>query len=130
MTIFRRSIVVFALLTGALTIGCRSWGHESPFQPSVNGQVRLEVENSHFNVVTIYAVVGGSKHRVGDVPGKGSETFSIDPMKINLDQGFRLSVDPLGSNQGFLSNVIFPNPGATVALTVADQVGMSFLTIR
>lgn len=130
MTYVRRRIFVFVLLAGALASGCRSWENESPFQRSSNDEVRLDVENSHFNVVTIYAIVAGRNHRLGDVSGKGSETFSIDPEQINLDQGFRLSVDPLGSSRGFLSDLVFPNPGSTVALTVADQVGMSFVTIR
>jgi hypothetical protein len=130
MTFVRRTIFVFVLMAGALTTGCRSWGNESPFQRSSNDQVRLDVESSHFNVVTIYAIVGGTNHRLGDVSGKGFETFSIDPKRINLDQGLRISVDPLGSNRGFLSNLVFPNPGSTMSLTVANQVGMSFLTIR
>jgi hypothetical protein len=80
--------------------------------------------------VTVYANAGGVSHRVGEVIGKSSESFSLDPGKISIVSGLRFRVEPIGSNRNFLSEIVFPDRGSTVVLTVAAELRLSYVILR
>ena len=53
----------------------------NPFDGTTPGaapRLRIEVQNLHFNDLTIWAMRSGVRVRVGRVGGKDSQTFSID----------------------------------------------------
>ena len=115
---------------GALASGCRAREGGSPFDRRSNAPVRIQVDNHNFLNVTVYANAGGMSHRVGEVIGKSSGNFSIDPGKVSMVSGLRFRVEPIGSTRSFLSEIVFPDRGSTVVLTVAAELRLSYVILR
>jgi hypothetical protein len=126
----RRRAVLLALLWGALASGCGRKEAGSPFGGRADLPVRLRVENQNFLDVTIYAVAGGGRIRLGNVTGKGSGSFTLDPREIPLVRGLQVLADPLGSARTYLSPAVFPHGGSTVVLTLGAVLSQSFISIR
>jgi hypothetical protein len=122
--------LIVALLLGALASGCRSGESGSPFSRRSNRPVRIQVDNHNFLNVTVYANAGGVSHRLGDVIGKNTESFSIDPRKISIVSGLRLRVEPIGSTRNFISEIVFPDGSSSVILTVAAELQLSYVILR
>jgi hypothetical protein len=125
-----RGFFILLLLAGTLVSGCRSGDRGFPFGRRSSSLVRLDVENNNFLDVTVYASGGGLALRLGDVPGKSSKAFTIDPQKVSMASGLRLRVDPLGSTRNYLSQIVFPDRAATVLLVVGAELQVSYVTIR
>lgn len=125
-----RSLLIITLLLGTLVSGCRSGDGGFPFGRRANRPLRLEVENNNFLDVTVYASGSGARVRLGEVPGKNSGTFTIDPRKISMASGLQIQVDPLGSSRVFLSERLFPDSEASILLFVAAELELSYVTIR
>lgn len=118
-------------MAGILAGGCRSGREDgSPFSRNPNQPVEVQVDNHNFLNVTIYAAAGGVDHRLGDVTGKSTGRFSINPRQVSMVGGLRLRVDPIGSARIFTSETVFPDRGATVVLTVAADLDFSYITLR
>jgi len=92
--------------------------------------LRVEVINDNFLDMTVYAVGGGTKFRLGEVTGKSKASFPLDPDRIPLSHGLRLRADALGSREVFLSDRVSVTPGTTVILNLAATLRMSFVTLR
>jgi hypothetical protein len=125
-----RSLLILALLSGTLVFGCRSGDGGFPFGRRANRPLRLEVENNNFLDVTVYASGSGARLRLGDVPGKNSGVFTIDPRKLSVASGLQIQVDPLGSTRVFLSQRLFPDRDASILLFVGAELELSYVTIR
>ena len=125
-----RSALGLALLVGVLTLGCRH-GEDSPFARRPNRNVPLRVENNNFLDITVYVTSsGGGNLRLGQVTGKSSGTFALDPRKVVMSSGIQLLVDPLGSSRAYLSPLVYPDRGGVVLLVVAAEITQSYITIR
>lgn len=130
-TMSRRSYILLAtLVAGMAASACRSGEPPSPFQRRSNRPIRVEVENQNFLDVTVFATGGGGTLRLGDVVGKQSGRFTIDPRRFSLISGLRLRVDPIGSTRNYLSNLVFPTAGTTVVLVVANELDLSRVILR
>lgn len=92
--------------------------------------IRIEVVNDNFADMTIFAMGGGANIRLGDVTGKSTATFSLDPAQLSPSSALRLLADPLGSRNAFLSDEVVPGRGAVVVLNVAPSLQMSYVTLR
>lgn len=118
------------LLMGALASGCRTGDARSSFARRAARSIPLVVENHNFLDITVYAVGNGASVRLGEVTGKSSERFTMDPRQIAFTTGLQLEVDPIGSARQYLSPVVYPDQAATVLLTVAAQLDRSYVTMR
>jgi len=92
--------------------------------------VPVLIENNNFLDVTVYVRASGNALRLGDVGGKSSDTFSVDPRNLPILNGMQLRVEPLGSNRTYLSPEVFPTRGSTVFLYVAAELDHSYITVR
>ena len=129
--ILRRSCTAMGLFLATFALsGCWMGRGGSPFEDRSERPVRIEVENNNFLNVTIHYVVTSSPQRLGEVPGKSSETFTLDPRRSSVDRGLQLRVNPIGSNRTYLSDVVFPNGGDTVVLTVGANLWQSHVIVR
>jgi hypothetical protein len=90
----------------------------------------VEVVNNQFLDIRVYAEGNGASHVLGDVPGKSSGRFTIDPRRVSMASGLQIRVDPIGSTRNYLSPLVFPSRGATVVLTVAAELGQSYIFLR
>jgi hypothetical protein len=83
------------ILSASLLAGCGpTRSTANPFDGSVAGgtatedPIRVEVQNLNFNDVTIWALRGGQRIRLGRVTGKTDETF-----RINWNASFPISFE-------------------------------------
>ncbi|MEQ9397659.1 MAG: hypothetical protein RJQ04_00685 [Longimicrobiales bacterium] len=72
---------LLAVALVATTAGCfRGFGTpRNPFNTSdgAPGELSIRIENQNFNDVTVYALRGGERLRLGNVTGKSEEGFTL-----------------------------------------------------
>jgi len=131
----RPSPVRFALM-GLLLLavaGCKTGEEEPRFQTrgmAFDQPIPVEVDNNNFLDVTVYAMDGGANIRLGNVVGKSTERFTIDPQRITASGGLRLLVDPIGASDAFLSDRVMVGAGQIVVLRVGSLLSQSFISLR
>jgi len=118
-----------AILLGAWLSGCveprrGSWEAASGPQPLV-----LEVRNNNFLDVVVYALPDGGRMRIGMVTGRGGAVLEI-PESVAARTGFRLAVDPVGSTETYVTELMYASPGSVVVLEVGSVVSMSSWHLR
>lgn len=125
----------FTALAAVLLLGsaCRS----SPAarfligsRQAVDEDIRIEVVNDNYLDMGIFVMMDGANFRLGDVVGKHSDTFTLDPSRISPGQGLRLLADPIGSRNVFLSDEVAVNPGVTVMLNISPALQQSYVILR
>jgi hypothetical protein len=125
-----RTLATLIMLLAATLTSCVEsrrgpWEGASPSEP-----VRLEIRNNHFLDVVVYALPDGGRSRVGTVTGKSDAVLEIPTSVVARSNGFRLEVDPVGSAETYVSEVIFVNPGTVVVLDVGSALSMSSWHLR
>jgi hypothetical protein len=88
------------------------------------------VVNDNFADMTIMVMVEGSNFRLGDVTGKSSASFTLDPDRISPSMGLRLLADPIGSRQAYLSDEVIAETGSIVVFNIAPTLDQSFISLR
>lgn len=123
-----------AALAVLLASSCGRQTAPSPFPAGGGGrearEIRIEVVNDNFADMTIYVMGNGTSFRLGDVTGKTTGRFTMDPNQISPSAGLRLLADPIGSRDAFLSDPVIPGPGSTVVLTIGAALSQSYVTLR
>jgi hypothetical protein len=114
-----------ALLSGCAESRRGPWEGASPRQP-----LTLEVRNNHWLDVVVHAVTDGRGCRLGMVTGKRDAVLEIPAAAVVGPNGFRLEVDPVGSRETYISEVIYANPGSVVVLDVGSVLSMSSWHLR
>jgi hypothetical protein len=122
----RRTVRAMLLLITAVTLaGCyKNRG------ASADDGITLEVENRNYLDVTIYAVSGGSRIRVGEVTGTGTKSFELSLRRVSPTGELQLQVDPVGSRRTWTSSSLHVFGGQTIELTVESEVTRSSYSIR
>jgi len=88
----------------------------------------LAVTNHNWLDVSIFVVRGGTRFRVGDVPGNSSARLRI-PRRL-VDSGVvQLLVDPIGSTEYYLTDPIPVSSDESMQLTVAPAMRMSSYSV-
>jgi len=95
-----------------------------------DGPVTIFVENRNFLDVTVYAVLGSGRVRVGQVTGSSSATFEMPLRRISAAGDVRFNVDPIGSNRTWTSDALHLYAGQEVELIVESDVRRSTYSIR
>jgi hypothetical protein len=76
----------------------------------------LIIDNRAFSDMTIYAVEGSSRRRLGFAPGNTKTEIKIPASLVNRD--LQLLADPVGSNRTSVSNRLYVREGERVTLTI------------
>jgi hypothetical protein len=115
-----------ALLAAALACG----GTRSP-DPSASPERRdafLEVTNEHLMDVTIYALRGGMRQRLGTVSGFKSDTIALGAL---VGTGtLRLLVEPLASNERHVTEPLTVSSNEWIQFTIRSPLNLSSLVVR
>jgi len=93
-------------------------------------EIRIEVVNDNFADMAIFVMGEGSNLRLGDVTGKTSTSFTLDPDRISPSLGLRLLADPVGSRNAYLSDAVAVQPGAIVVFNIAPALSQSYVILR
>ncbi|MGW8267951.1 MAG: hypothetical protein ACWGSQ_16410 [Longimicrobiales bacterium] len=134
MTSPGRFPVAAAALAAFFASACAKQTAPSPFTAGEGGrqarEIRIEVVNNNFADMTIYVMESGSNFRLGDVTGKTTGRFTLDPNQISPSGGLRLLADPIGSRDAFLSDPVSAGPGSFVVFTIGAALSQSYVTLR
>ena len=96
----------------------------------VSREIRIEVVNDNYADMNIFVMGNGSNFRLGDVTGKTTATFTLNPDQISPSLGLRFLADPVGSREAFLSDAVTVQPGSIVVLNIHPDLPQSFVILR
>ena len=110
-----------------LSAGCSRHGN------SVSALARrpptvVRIRNSNWLDMTVFAVRGTARIRLGFVRALGTATFTVPSASIP-DRTLRLLVDPIGSDNVYLTDGVTVAPGQLVELTIMPSLAMSSLAV-
>ncbi len=110
-----RATLAMLTLLAAAGAGCSKAPPASvdPMAPAF-----IRIENQSFSQMTIYAIRGSVRIRLGQVMGNSSEVFELPRSLVNVGVPIRFMADPLGSNRTSFSQEIGVGPGDTVSLRI------------
>jgi hypothetical protein len=127
---YGRSWIAFALVpllfTACATGGAQ--GKKSEVTPQPELPVSVMVTNYNWSDVTVYAVQGGARSRLGTVVTNGTRTFTLPRSFSHIAGEIRLLADPIGPLGGFDSGPILLVPGQQVALSLMEQLPVSHVS--
>jgi hypothetical protein len=107
------ALVTFAaFLTGCYGMS-RNNGGAAAQEPTA-----LRVDNRGFPDMTIYALRGGQRVRLGTASGNANSTFTIPSSLLSGITTLRFIADPIGSSRASVSEEITVTPGDSVILMI------------
>ena len=112
----RITVRVFALAAMCMTLAVCSRNPRPSANP--NEKTTLRVENQGFSDMTIYALQGGQRIRLGLATGNTTSTFTIPDYLLGAGNTIRFLADPVGSTRVPVSDEISVHPGDQVTLTI------------
>ena len=86
--------------------------------------IAVTVTNDNWLDVVVYAVRGSMRVRIGEVTGNATSQLKI-PVSVVVANQVQLMVDPIGSTEHYLTDLINVDADQRVRLTVAPAVQMS-----
>ena len=124
----RRSLTVLAIVL--LAACAKNYDETEPDQTNRFEPVVVEVENQNWNDVAIYAVVNGSRRRVGTVGAGNHATLKLDNGMMALPGTVQFLLDPLGSRASYRTGNIQVNFGQQIQLKVANELRLTTWTVQ
>jgi hypothetical protein len=94
------------------------------------GPVPLTVDNRSQYAVSIYAVRGTVRQRVGEIAGTSQAQMVVPESLTNDHAGFALQVLQLAGPQRYVSDVVVPQRGDRLRLTVQIRLATSTLVVE
>ena len=93
---------------------------------SQDSPVQVSVENNAYLDMHVYVIYsGGLSRSLGMVTGLSKRTLSIPRQVIHTHSEIQLFADPIGGNQGYLSETMFASPGERIRFTIQNLPGLS-----
>lgn len=89
----------------------------------------VKVENRNWSDVTVYAVTGGLRQRLGSVSSMGSASFRVPTHLLAGSRDLRLLIDPIGGGQEYLSPAVPVYGGQEVSFHVQNQISLSSIAV-
>jgi len=96
--------------------------------PAAAREVVVEVENSNWADIVVYAVRNGSRTRLGMVPSMGRERFVLPSSVITAASNVQLVVDPIGGRPYVFPPVIVER-GQRVELRLENNLNLSSISV-
>ena len=126
-----------AVATGVLLSACASGGAadslaagSSPRASSASERdATVLVENRNWSDMTVYAVHGGMRYRLGTVTSMTSARFRLPQRAMVTTQALQLVADPIGSNNGYVSQGVQVYPGQQVSFTIQNHIAISSVAV-
>lgn len=129
MKLFTLASIAVLGLSGAAA--CASGGRTrtenlfgGPSAPTVT------VQNDNWLDVVVYVLRGASRFRVGTVRATSSETFRLTAEGTGGTRPLQLLADPIGSDQGYVTDPVVLAPGQRLELRVGGAINTSTFSVR
>lgn len=110
----RIAVRLFPILALAMLAACGASQSRRPAAPPEGAEI--VVDNRAFSDMTIYAIEGSSRRRLGFAPGNSKTTLQVPASMANRD--IQLLADPVGSSRTSVSNRVYLRVGERVTLTI------------
>lgn len=123
-------IVLLAFLLSGCLLGRGET--DSPFSGyRSDAPVTLEVSNSHWNDVTVYALVSGQRVRLGRVTAQTQERMEL-PSSARPETGsLQFLAVPLAARHSTIrSPTVIANPGDRVHWSLENNLALSTISVR
>jgi hypothetical protein len=124
----RKLAVVALLLLSTSLSACTLFKKRS--NTPTEEPVRLQVDNRNWNDIVIYAVVNGSRTRLGDVGASRSTMMTLPKALMPRSGLLELVLDPLGSRSTFRTGGILVNSGNLVRLTIENELRLTTWSVQ
>lgn len=121
-----RGLLAIAMLLSA--VGCARAGQAGDPSPRMQDITTARVTNNGWLDVTVYALRGASRQRLGTVTGQNTQVFRL-PRNLVDARGVQLYVDPIGSPHGYRTDLIAVAPGQQIDLVVQQRISMSHYSV-
>lgn len=112
-----RLFLAFAISALALLNACAAVGRQSGAQAQTPRTV-LEVDNRGFADMTVYAIDGGQRVRLGFAPGNTKTELTIPRSMLSGPRQLQFLCDPIGGSRNAVSDQIYVEPGDQVVLII------------
>ena len=111
-------LVVALVLSGCLK-------HKSdPDNPPI-GPITLNVDNHNWSDIVVYALVEGTRHRLGSVTATQKAKLRVPETLMPVPGSVELVLDPLGSRGTFRTGIIQIGNGQELHITVENELRMT-----
>ncbi len=133
---FEALLVLAGSLAVAPLVACASRGQLSEEDEAImaaleSDSVYVTVKSQYRLDVNVYALYGGGpggRQWLGVVTSWNSREFGVRGA-LAVSTRFRIAVDPIGSNQNYVTEEILVRMGDVVELTVLDPLAQSYYTV-
>ncbi|HEU0079279.1 MAG TPA: hypothetical protein VFQ76_16610 [Longimicrobiaceae bacterium] len=89
----------------------------------------VRVTNNNWSNMTVYAVRGTTRFRLGMVTSMQTEVFRLPASLTGGAGGVRLLADPIGGSEQFLTPAVFVTRGEEVKLELENQLQVSSVSV-
>ncbi len=108
-------LAVVLVLSG---FGCAGRGAGSPFTPTADQRLNIEVINTGFTDVTLHLTWPGQRKRLGTVTGTRTQTYTLPWRVSDLVQ---IEIDQLAGS-ACTTRPIWADPGDIIVLEITNQI--------
>lgn len=119
--------VTIALSAGACAPAGNAFSEDGPSPRRQSATVR--VTNNNWANMTVYAVRGTSRFRLGMVTSMRTEVFRIPRAVTGGASGLRLLADPIGSSQTYLTPTVYVREGERVDFDIQNHLAISSVSV-
>ncbi|MGH7466685.1 MAG: hypothetical protein ACRENP_01740 [Longimicrobiales bacterium] len=92
--------------------------------------VTLQVVNNNWNDIVVYALIDGTRTRLGDVGASRTTMLKLPTTLITASGMLQLILDPLGSRSTFRTGQIMVNGGQRVRLLIENELRLTSWTVQ
>ncbi|MEX2582885.1 MAG: hypothetical protein WD766_06415 [Gemmatimonadota bacterium] len=117
------------LMGAAGACGLNAEAEDGPMPANLE-EARVAVTNNNWLDMTVYAVSGGRRVRLGMVNTMATERFTLPLSLVSGASSMHLVANPIGANGTYTTEAVSVWPGETVELTIQNQIGTSAVTIQ
>lgn len=115
-------------MVGLTISACASSNSENfGFGGKPDGTASVSVESKYFGEVIIYVLNGSARTRIGTVGALSTATLPVPNELIGVN--VQLLANPVSPGASYTSEYLLIPPGGTVSLRLADELGMSRISV-
>jgi len=127
MTPKSATTALVAILAATLACGGKRAPEPSAVEPQ--GNALLVVRNDHWLDITIYAIRGGSRYRLGMVSGLKTDTLPLQNTILAGSGTLRFLLEPIGSTRTHLTESIPIGANQSIELNIRNPLDLTTFTV-
>ena len=127
-SMLRNGLIVLLLVGASGLSACGLFRKREKTQS--DDPVMLQVVNNNWSDIVIYALVDGSRTRLGDVGSTRTRMLRLPNSVLASSGMLQLVLDPLGSRNTYRTGVIMVSGGQRVRLQIENELRLTSWTVQ